>query len=351
MTSASDLMKCLNSLRIQEASITNSNSTPSAASIPRLAPPPKLQSDPRNSSEMTQTWPRLDPVSNGKSNLSKTPQSESKAKQSRSNSATPWIEFQTEVKTGSEEGQSTDEGLKKSVSLHARSSSCVSEIPTLPEPKPDQTSVQKESQESKFQLRSSFQQHWRDSDEDDPTEGQFPPQSIQVNPFAEPSVQQEGTDSGTLFNKTQEESNFDCVLRKYGAPGLELIETVNVCFSGNKITNYEVWGEVKFKLSGNTSPPAQLTSTAIDCLEVYRFMLRLKCVLQHVFLKKIIVKKSLMEWDEFQQSSALKEGSLDRTSSLTMNEARKGIVESKIMQWNLAKCYQEALTNPVTLMK
>lgn len=344
-------MKCLNSLRIQEASITNSNSTPSAASIPRLAPPPKLLSGPSTSAEMMQTWPRLDAASNGRSQLSKTPQNESKSKQSCSVSATPWIEFPTEVKTGSEEDQSITGGLVKSASFHARSSSCVSENPTLPESKTGQTSTQEESQESKFQLRSSFQRHWRDSDEDDPTDGQFPSQSVQVNPFAAPSVQQEGTEVGTLFNKTQEESNFDCVLRKYGAPGLELIETVNVCFSGNKVTKYEVWGEVKFKLSGNTTPPSQLTSTAIDCLEVYRFMLRLKCVLQHVFLKKIIVKKSLMEWDEFQQTMSLKEGSLDRTSSLTMNEARKGIVESKIMQWNLAKCYQEALTNPVTLMK
>eukprot|EP00210_Caulerpa_lentillifera_P005721 g5470.t2 len=360
VTSASDLMKCLNGLRIQEASVTNSNSTPSAASVPRLAPPPKIQSEPNGSTELLQTWPRLDVVnSNGKTSFAKMSlsmsSSLSKSKQNQPpTSSSSWTAF-----TASDINQSASSDLVKSVSVHARSSSCVSEQPPMVfETKTGQDSIQEEdevvveqSSEPPKELRSAFQNHWRDSDDEAET---LPSSStVQINPFAEPAVQSEGTGDITtsVLMKTTEESNFDCIVRKYGAPVLELVETVDVCFSGNKITKCHVWGEVKFKLSGGTGVQNEkLSSTAMDCLEVYRFLLRLKCVVQHVLLKKITVKKSLIEWDEFHQSLQ-SGGSMDRTSSLTMNEAKNGIVESKTMQWSLAKCYQEALINPVTLMK
>ena len=60
-TTASDMMKCLQALRIQDVSVTNSTPTPSGASIPRLAPPPLSSrgSVHSNSTETCQTWPNI----------------------------------------------------------------------------------------------------------------------------------------------------------------------------------------------------------------------------------------------------------------------------------------------------
>lgn len=185
---------------------------------------------------------------------------------------------------------------------------------------------------------------WIDSDED---AASLPTEISEDNPFASMALQKRYSSGCSLASKGGDAS-FHAVVTKHGAPQLELVETVNAAFSGNKLTRYSVWGDVKFKLSGSAAMPdkdaAQLSSRAIEALDVYHLVLRLKCVLNHVFLKHVIAKKSLMEWDDHA-------GGIARQSSLTMNEARKGLVESKVMHWSLARCYQEALSNPVVLLR
>lgn len=185
---------------------------------------------------------------------------------------------------------------------------------------------------------------WIDSDED---AASLPTETTEDNPFASVALQKRYSSGCSLANKSGDAA-FHAIITKHGAPQLELVETVNASFSGNKLTGYSVWGDVKFKLSGSAAlssdkDATELSSQAIDCLEVYHLVLRLKCVLNHVFLKHVIAKKSLMDWDD--------QAGIDRQSSLTMNEARKGLVESKVMHWSLARCYQEALSNPVTLLR
>jgi len=185
---------------------------------------------------------------------------------------------------------------------------------------------------------------WIDSDED---AASLPTETTEDNPFASVALQKRYSSGCSLASKSGDTA-FHAVVTKHGAPQLELVETVNASFSGNKLTRYTVWGDVKFKLSGSAvlsteKDAMELSSRAIECLEVYHLVLRLKCVLNHVFLKHVIAKKSLMDWDD--------QAGIARQSSLTMNEARKGLVESKVMQWSLARCYQEALSNPVTLLR
>ena len=186
---------------------------------------------------------------------------------------------------------------------------------------------------------------WVDSDDDAPSLSQETP--AEDNPFATVMLSKRKS-SGCSLASRGGDALFQSVLSKYGAPQLELVETVNAYFSGNALTRYNVWGEVKFKLSRGTSDSGddapRLSSRALECLEFYHLVLRLKCALQHVFLKHVIAKKSLLEWND----QPLR---ISRQSSLTMNEARKGLVESKVMHWNLGRCYQEALSSPITLLR
>lgn len=186
---------------------------------------------------------------------------------------------------------------------------------------------------------------WADSDDD--AASLSAERVLEDNPFASMTLHKRYSSGCSLASKAGDTS-FHSVVTKHGAPQLELVEIVNACFSGNKLSKYSVWGEVKFKLSGtmalSTEQLPVLGSRALEILDGYRLVLRLKCVLHHVFLKRVIAKKALMEWDEHNHG-------FTRQTSLTMNEARKGLVESKIMHWNLTRCYQEALHNPVTVLK
>jgi len=267
-TMASDLMKCLNNLRIQAVSVTYS--THSVSSIPRLAPPPNHMSLPSGCDKLSATLPRLNSKFSQRSDSARVSMSESKDEDLQTTPATSWVAFSPPIKTEFDQNKSTEE--------------------------------------------------------EDFKEGEI------------------------MFKKSSLESNLDDVFRKIGSPMLELVERVDVCFSGTEISNYSISGDVKFKLSKSGNRCAKLTTAFIDFIENFDFLLTLKRVSQGASLNNIMVKKSLRETKE-NHNSKTQERALDWTNPTTMNKANEGVLESRNLHLSLGKCYQEALDNPITLLK
>lgn len=266
---ASDLMKCINNLRIQAVSVTNS--TPSVSSIPRLAPPPNHKSVTSGCDKINATLPRLKSTKfSQRSDSARVSMSESKDEDLQTTPSTSWVPFSPQIKTESIENKSIEE--------------------------------------------------------EDFKEGEM------------------------MFKESSMESNLDDLFRESGSPMLELMERVDVCFSGSEIIDYSIFGEVTFKLSNSGNRSAKLTTTSIDFLEDFDFLLTMQCVLQGASLKNIMIKKSLRETKE-NLNSRTQEGPLDWKNPSTMNKEKDGVLESRNLYLNLAKCYQEALDNPITLLK
>eukprot|EP00210_Caulerpa_lentillifera_P008305 g7925.t1 len=334
----SDRMKCLNNLRIQETPL-EANFTPSVASIPRLAPPPESA----RSMQPFATWPRRNDKLNEKIKLSGMDLCKTGAGRFQSvTSSSSWVAVFPEVKYESKRTQSTpcnrQSVYKTNACFHSNQSQTM-------ESKIDQDSNEEVSSEKDSRLKSASEKYWTDSSTEGTSNNIGISPAVQISPFARASVQ-ESVDEG-LCKTTLLKESLDVVLRKNGTSMIELVETVDVHFLQNKMTEYVIRGEVRFKLSpGSRIQNERLAPEAVSCLEAFHFILKLECISQNVYFKNIMIKKNLMIWNKDDELQGHR-----RSLDSTINKRGKGIVESKTMQWNLAKCFQEALTSPVTLMK
>lgn len=117
-----------------------------------------------------------------------------------------------------------------------------------------------------------------------------------------------------------------------------------------------VSGEVRMKLSAGHHMDSESYSPHInskqnlplpdsEAFEPYSIVFQLKCISQNVYLKQFLANLEMMENSNKPMRSIPQSPPTikhRRTNSLSMNDARKGIVESRLMDWNLSKCIAAA---------
>ncbi|GMH42115.1 hypothetical protein BSKO_10034 [Bryopsis sp. KO-2023] len=213
-----------------------------------------------------------------------------------------------------------------------------------------------------FAEPESFMDEWEDEIRRSASPGPSGLHRVRTpNPFAD------GSDSAVSDERRVLEGSFavpgeyvkdtilDAAFHKTGLPQLQVIETVNAIFSGDRLTRYVVRGDVRMKLSAGQSPdsPTGRPLPDSDAFDPYVVAFQLKCVSANVYLKQFLANLEMIDdLDKVNErpgggvggGGTGHQGHHRRNHSLSMNEARQGIVESKVLRWNLGKCITAAHT-------
>eukprot|EP00803_Ostreobium_quekettii_P004646 evm.model.scf_1482.3 EVM.evm.TU.scf_1482.3 scf_1482:22877-31866(-) len=137
---------------------------------------------------------------------------------------------------------------------------------------------------------------------------------------------------------TPQASGVEAALVDAGMPLLTVVETVSARFAGECLTRYGIHGRVALKLA---QPPKVAENGGRGSekggLDEFRLVLRMKCVQRNVDTGSLRANGALLEEPGRERAKAG-----DVRCSLSMNEARVGIVESRQLAWGLGKCVRGA---------
>lgn len=180
------------------------------------------------------------------------------------------------------------------------------------------------------------------------------------NPFADEVTSIKSSEPVVLnslhSNQLYKDGILDSAFHKTGLPQLQIVETINATFSGEKLTRYVISGEVQMKLSaghyqsadGHMGSRDESSFPESDAFDPYSIVFQLKCVSKNVYLKQFLANIEMFENGKAGLRSPAEMPKVpghSRTHSLSMNEARRGVVESRVLDWNLAKCVAAACSS------